>query len=181
MLFRRFKPEVSPDRKAALVTNACLALEIHAQLEEEIFYPALRPVVAGDEGVLNKSVPEHDEMRQLIGELRSMEPGDPAFDRQFRALIRTVLHHVADEETTLLPLAEETLGDELRDLGARMTKRRIQLLGPHAGEVAVTAARSFPLATVAAGLGVAALATMLITGGRGRTQHRNRLQPTNRQ
>jgi hypothetical protein len=47
-LSRRYKPAVSRGRKAALVTNACLALEIHAQLEEEIFYPALRAVIGDD-------------------------------------------------------------------------------------------------------------------------------------
>ena len=41
-LARRYHPHTSPEKKRALVTNACLALEIHAQLEEEIFYPALR-------------------------------------------------------------------------------------------------------------------------------------------
>ena len=48
MLFRRFKPDTSLARKKALVANACLALEVHAQLEEEIFYPALREVLGDD-------------------------------------------------------------------------------------------------------------------------------------
>ena len=109
-LLRRYKPAVSRGRKAALVTNACLALEIHAQLEEEIFYPALRAVI-GDDPMLQKSEPEHDAMRGVIGELRVRMDGgaigDPAFDEMFLDLIRLVIHHVADEETRLLPAAEE--------------------------------------------------------------------------
>src|SRR5688500_17453099 len=82
-LLRRYKPGISRSRKEALVTNACLALQIHAQLEEEIFYPELRTLM-GDDPVLQKSEPEHDEMRGLIDELRRrITEGaveDPDFD-----------------------------------------------------------------------------------------------------
>ncbi len=115
-LFRRFRPSTSMSRKEALVQSACLALDVHAQLEEEIFYPALRAVVGQNE-VLDRSEPEHNEMRNLIAALRSMEVGGPSFDDTFRMLMRTVLHHVADEETVLLPLAEEAMPERLGDLG----------------------------------------------------------------
>lgn len=142
-LFHRFKADTAPSRKRALVRNACLAIEIHAQLEEEIFYPALRGVLTGDEA-LDKSEPEHQRMRQLIGELRERLGADDdasagtAFDDKFRDLMRLVIHHVADEETQLLPAAERLLADRLGDLGVEMTKRRIELLKPHAGELAAT-------------------------------------------
>jgi hemerythrin superfamily protein len=152
-LFRRFRPGTSATRRQALAKNACLALEIHAQLEEEIFYPALR-AVAIENPILAKSEPEHDEMRRLIGVIRSLEVEDPAYDRTMRELMGVVLHHVADEESKLLPLAETLLADRLRSLGREMTKRRIELLRPHLGEVARTTALSFPLAATA---GVAAL------------------------
>lgn len=162
MLFRRFRPDTSRDRKLAIVTNACLALEIHAQLEEEIFYPALREAI-GDDPMLDKAVPEHDQMRGLISVLRQMEPDEPRFDSTFRGLIREVLHHVADEETSLLPKAEELMADDLNELGAQMTRRRLQLLRPHMGEVAVTTAKSFPVATVAAAAGALALGVLLFS------------------
>lgn len=147
--FRRFRPGTSEARKRALVANVCLALEIHAQLEEEIFYPALREA-AGHSAALDKSVPEHDAMRALIARVRAMEPEDSDHDDTFRELIRVVLHHVADEETTLLPLAEEVLAGQLGRLGWQMTSRRIEMLRPHALEVATTTARSFPLGSAAA-------------------------------
>jgi hypothetical protein len=65
-----------------------------------------------------------------------------------------VLHHVADEETVLLPLAEEVLADELIPLGMEMSKRRIQLLRPHARDLAVTSIKSFPVAFGALAAGV---------------------------
>lgn len=151
--FHQYEIDTNPQTKQALVNTACLALEIHAQLEEEIFYPAMRDA-ATDKQVLDKSVPEHSEMRRLIAKLRSMAPTDPAYDQTFMELMRDVLHHVADEETVLLPDAERTMGaDKLSELGAEMTKRRLQLAAPRAGEIAMNTMRGFPTSTmlVAAG------------------------------
>ena len=53
-------------------------------------------------------------------------------NEKFMQLMRIVLHHVADEETVLLPAAETLLKDELGELGASMAKRKMQLLRPHA-------------------------------------------------
>jgi hemerythrin superfamily protein len=177
-LSHRFKADTSAGKKRALVTNACLALEVHAQLEEEIFYPALRTVIPGDP-VLEKSEPEHDAMRQLIADLRERavdeQELDTAFDDKFLELMRIVMHHVADEETRLLPAAERLLGDQLGELGAEMLKRRMQLLKPHAGKIAASAARSFPSATAAGVLltaGALAVGAMLLSRrGNGRATH----------
>ena len=160
-VFRRYKPHATDGKKRALVANACLALEVHTQLEEEIFYPALRKAAVANEA-LDKSVPAHDEMRSLIGALRSMQPGDVGYDETFRTLMRVVLHHVADEETTLLPQAEELLAGQLGVLGLQMTKRRVELLKPHAAEMTRTTARSFPLVSATAVAGVLALSWLAI-------------------
>jgi hypothetical protein len=122
------------------------------QLEEEIFYPALRTAGADDE-MLAKSTPEHNEVRRLIGQLRSLDAMDPSYDQTFLLMMRNVMHHVADEETTLLPDAERLLADQIGELGAEMTKRRLQLTAPRAGEIAVNTLRGFPASSmlVAAG------------------------------
>jgi hemerythrin superfamily protein len=150
--FHQYEIGSSPKTKKALVDTACLALEIHAQLEEEIFYPAMREFAA-DTRTVEKSIPEHDEMRRLIAKLRSMEPTDTTYDQTFMELMRDVMHHVAEEETTLLPDAERLLADRLGQLGAEMTKRRIQLAAPRAGEIAMNTMRGFPASSmlVAAG------------------------------
>jgi len=141
--FQQFHAGTGVRKKQALVESACLSLEIHAQLEEEIFYPAQREL-ATDTTIVEKSFPEHAEMRRLITRLRGMVPTDAEYDKTFMELMRDVMHHVADEETTLLPAAERLLADRLGDLGAEMTRRRLQLLGKHAGEIASNTARSFP-------------------------------------
>lgn len=173
-LFHRYKANISADKKRALVKNACLALQVHTQLEEEFFYPALRTVIQGDE-VLEKSEPEHNEMRSLISQLRERVSGDgfvgdASFDDKFLELMRIVLHHVADEETRLLPVAERLLGEQLGQLGMDMTKRRIELLRPHAGEFAATTVRSFPAGAAAGAAlltaGAVAIGAMLMSRGR---------------
>lgn len=146
--FHRYRIDGSPARKRAIASMIGLALEIHARLEEEIFYPAMRRV---DPDLVDKSIPEHNDMRRLIAGLRELEPTDPAFDRTMMELMREVMRHVADEETMLLPDAERVLREQLGELGARMTRRRFELAAPHAGEIAASSARAFPAVTLALG------------------------------
>jgi hypothetical protein len=172
-VFHRYRADVAPSRKRALITNACLLIDVHAQLEEEIFYPALREVMSGDE-VLDKSEPEHAQMRTLIGELRGMTgaegPSDAAgYDEKFFELMRLVIHHVADEETRLLPAAERLLRDRLGRLGMEMTSRRLELMKPHAAELAQTTVRTFPAGAAAGAAlltaGAVAVGAMFLTRG----------------
>lgn len=149
--FHQYEVDTSPRIKKGLVGTVCVALEIHAQLEEEIFYPALRAVAETE--VVQKSVSEHQHMRQLVSSLRNMEPGDNEYDKKFFELMNNVMHHVADEETLLLPAAERLLTSRLGELGAEMTKRRMQLAVPRTPEIARGMARSMSTGTllVAAG------------------------------
>jgi len=138
--FHEYEVDAPPRVKKALADSVCMALEVHAQLEEEIFYPAMRAFA--DTEFVNKSVPEHQQMRELIAQLRNLEPTDSTFDSTFFKLMNVVMHHVADEETLLLPTAERELADRLGDLGAQMSKRRLQLALPRTGKRFGAAARS---------------------------------------
>jgi hemerythrin superfamily protein len=134
--FHQYSKDKRPRVKKALADTICDALEIHATLEEEIFYPVMRQRDA-KEPFIHEAEPEHDEMRRLIAELRRTSGADPRHDDLVMELMRDVMHHVADEETKLLPQAEAILGKQvLSEMGADMTRRRIQLLGPKAGKVA---------------------------------------------
>jgi hemerythrin superfamily protein len=145
--FHRYHIDTSPARKQAIAETLAAALEIHARLEEEIFYPAMRSV---DPDLVDKSIPEHNDMRRLIAQLRQTRPEDAAFDTTLMELMRSVIRHVADEETQLLPDAERVLGERrLSELGAEMTRRRFELVGPRTGEIAVNTVRTFPAATLA--------------------------------
>ena len=143
LTFHQYTTSKKPAVKKALADTICSALEIHATLEEEIFYPQIRQLNPALP-VLQKSVPEHQEMRRLIGELRACDPASARHDALLLELMRDVLHHVADEETVLLPEAENALGsDRLSELGVKMSKRRMALLKPQAGKIAVDTAVGF--------------------------------------
>jgi hemerythrin superfamily protein len=157
--FHRYTADASPRTKQGLANTICLALEIHAQLEEEIFYPALRSI---DPDIVAKSLPEHQEMKRLITTLRGMTAGEAQYDATLMELMRKVVHHVADEETTLLPDAERALEGELGELGARMAKRRMQLSAPRAGEMARNMARSVSGKGMLVGAGAAILGGALL-------------------
>jgi hemerythrin superfamily protein len=143
--FHRYKSDCSAGTKRSLVATICLSLEVHAELEEQIFYPAMASV---DNTLVGKLIPEHDRVRSLISALRNADASDPQYDAQVMELMREVMHHVADEETLLLPQAERVLGERLGELGARMMKRRLALMAPHAGELTKHKARAMPMSTL---------------------------------
>lgn len=159
--FHQYEMDASTRTKEALAKTICLALEIHAQLEEEIFYPAMRDA---DPQQVEKNYPEHGEMKRLIAQLRATEPGTPEYDGTFMQLMRDVIHHVADEETILLPDAERLLGaDRLGELGAQMTRRRLELSAPRAGEMAMNTVRGMPASTMIMAAGALLAGTYLVT------------------
>ena len=163
--FHRYDVSGSPAVKQAIVSTICLALEVHAQVEEEIFYPAMRSI---DPGVIDKSIPEHDEMRRRIASLRQMDASSALYDDTVMELMRNVMHHVADEETTLLVDAEKRMPERIGELGAQMTQRRLQLMGPRAGEMALSSVRAMPKNAMLLGAGVLAAAAGLFIFGRRR-------------
>lgn len=153
--FHQYSRDKRPTVKKALADTICDALEIHATLEEEIFYPAMRQRDA-KEPFIHKAEPEHNEMRRIIAELRRTSGADPRHDDLMMELMRDVIHHVADEETKLLPQAEAIFPKErLSEMGARMTSRRMQLVGPKAGKLAKSHAVGFSGSTAAMVVGLA--------------------------
>ncbi|HYC46683.1 MAG TPA: hemerythrin domain-containing protein [Burkholderiales bacterium] len=157
--FHRYERTTPAKVKLALVSTITLAIEIHAQLEEEIFYPAMR---TADPSFIDRAVPEHDQMRRLMDALRGTEPTDSAFDATFMELMRTVMHHVADEETILLPQAERLLERDLTALGARMMRRKLELMRRHAGELARNRWRRTPATGLVAGAGALIAGSFLL-------------------
>lgn len=83
-------------------------------------------------------------MRRLIARVRSYGPGDVAQRDALCELMRAVMHHVADEETVLLPAAERHRARGMPALGARMVERRFQLSRPNATQAAVDMVRGSP-------------------------------------
>jgi len=153
--FHQYTKDKPATVKKALADTICSALEIHATLEEEIFYPVMREIDKG-EPFVHKAEPEHNDMRRMIEELRATSGADPRHDKVMLELMRDVIHHVADEETTLLPQAETLMSKaRLSELGAQMTKRRMELVAPKVGKLAKSHAVGFSGSTTAVVVGVA--------------------------
>ena len=153
--FHQYTGTTRPSVKKALAETICDAVEIHATLEEEIFYPVMRGL-AGGEPVIQKSPDEHEEIKRLIATLRATDATDMRHDGVMHELMRNIMHHVADEETVLLPEAERMLSkSRLNELGAQMTRRRLELLSPKAGKVAKNTLVGFSGSTTAIVVGLA--------------------------
>lgn len=114
---------------AQLISEVLLTeLAIHNQLEQDIFYPAVR-VVAGEDGAefLAQSHIDHDVVERLVSDLRALDPAGPEHEEKMHSLIAGMSAHIEQEETMLFPLAEERLGDELVKLGRDMQDLRNQI------------------------------------------------------
>ena len=130
-LFREF--EEAGDRayktKQQLVSQIIQELEVHATIEEEIYYPAVEAKAKKDgKELVAEAVEEHHVVKVLLGELATMSAEDDAFDAKVTVLMENVRHHVEEEEEEMLPQSEEILGkDQLARLGEEMTARKQQL------------------------------------------------------
>lgn len=164
-VFHRYTADAPTATRQALADRICVALEIHMKLEEDVFYPALRELYPEGEVIL-RSEPEHNAIRRLVARLRRMSADDIGFDGAVLELMRNFMHHVADEETVLLPAAERVLAEHLAELGGRMSRRRYELARPRVGEIVSGVVRSTPRSTalmLAGAFGVGLLAALLVT------------------
>lgn len=112
----------SPNR--AIVAKICDALELHAQLEEKLFYPAMREATGRDgrDEVL-EAYEEHASAKDLIKKIRNSKGRDETLKAKVTVLKEMIEHHVQEEENEMFPHAREALGEEeLGELGARMER-----------------------------------------------------------
>jgi hemerythrin-like domain-containing protein len=113
----------------SVIRHICQELEVHARLEEEIFYPAVRAAGAGEaEDLVSEAVTEHQKIKDLVARLDGMAPDDMTDDDTVRQLKECVSHHVREEESEMLPKAEQLLGEQLAELGTQLQQRKQQLM-----------------------------------------------------
>jgi hemerythrin superfamily protein len=129
-LFRQFeklKKNEDNDGMQQVAQTICDALRIHAQIEEEIFYPALRE--AGDaDDALDEADVEHSHVKELVEQIASSGPGDEHFEARVKVLSEYVEHHVQEEESTIFSKARKADFD-LVALGEQLEARKAELGG----------------------------------------------------
>ena len=128
-LFAQYEKTRSSPNKKALVAQICTALSVHAQIEEEIFYPAVKAALK-DKLLVPEATVEHTGVKDLIAQLEGAEPDGEMYDAKVKVLSEYVKHHVKEEQTEMFPKAKAALLDML-ELGARMASRKNELLAQH--------------------------------------------------
>ncbi len=127
-LFEKFEKASGEGRKQSLAEEICLELSVHAQIEEEIFYPACEGKV--DEDLLKESYVEHDGAKLLIAEITAgAGQGDEFFDAKVKVLQEEIEHHVEEEEKRMEGLFAQARKAELDmdALGEQLAQRKLEL------------------------------------------------------
>jgi hypothetical protein len=155
-LFERFEKASGDGAKEKLARRICTELKVHAAIEEEILYPALRGKIDDDD--LDEAYVEHDGAKVLINDIEAGSPDDHFYDAKVKVLKEEIEHHIKEEEKesdNIFSQARKTDVD-LDALGATMAVRKAELMA---------------LAT-SAGLPPAQPATLTETGARTMTWNR---------
>lgn len=114
------------DERLALAQKICAELTVHATLEEEILYPALRKVIDAP-GLLDEAEAEHQEAKDLIAQIEALPAADDAMDELVSQLACAIEHHVKEERTQLFPKARSSPGLDLVTLLTQLKERQQEL------------------------------------------------------
>lgn len=126
-LFKQFEDATDGRTRSSLMRRIAQALTVHAQIEEEILYPAARQELE-DHDLLNEAQVEHDSAKKLIAEIEQMRPSEQLYKAKVTVLKEYVKHHVKEEERELFPLLKkcdldlEAMGEELANRHQELMK-----------------------------------------------------------
>ena len=126
-LFKKFEM-ADEDLKGEIATRICRLLTIHAQIEEQLLYPAARSALEeAGEDLVDEAVVEHASVKNLVGQIESSGSSDELFSAKVRVLGEYVRHHVKEEEAELFPQLEDSELD-LESLGTELEARKAELV-----------------------------------------------------
>ncbi len=118
--------EGDDERRGELAKQICRELTVHAEIEEEIFYPRAREATKDNE-LIDEAIVEHASVKHLIGEIEEMEPGDDLFDARIRVLEEMVKRHIQEEEEELFPELTSA-GMDTSAVGQELARRKQELM-----------------------------------------------------
>jgi hemerythrin-like domain-containing protein len=126
-LFDQFEETSGSAAKAKIVDEAVMALKVHAAVEEEFFYPALRQQIEDEEGIMDEADEEHHVAKLLIAELENMTGDEGHWEAKFMVLAESVRHHIKEEEGKMFKEAKKTDID-FEALGGQMAQLKEKLM-----------------------------------------------------
>ncbi len=136
-LFQQFGRTTARARKTRqrLIDALATELDVHARIEEELFYPAMTQIESLRD-MVEEAKDEHQQVKDLLAEIQGLEPTDEALQNRVKELRDAVLHHATEEEQRMFPDAEDSLGrEELEQLGEQLAERKAELLKGVIGRV----------------------------------------------
>lgn len=119
--FRRIKDHCTLDEKEVLVQEICGALLLHAELEEEVFYPAVREILQ-DDMLMDEAESEHANAKDVVEELRALPASHCSYNAKVVVLGENVERHMREEETVVFPKVKKSrldlqaLAEEMQNL-----------------------------------------------------------------
>ena len=129
-LFQKYSKLIENDadgyERQPLAEQICMMLTVHALIEEEIFYPAAREA-AVDSDLLDEAEVEHASAKDLIAQIRGMNPGDDLYDAKLTVLGEYIDHHVKEEQNELFPKCVKSSMD-LKAIGTELATRKQKLM-----------------------------------------------------
>ena len=128
-LFTQYESAGDGSTKQMIAEQVFTALEVHAQLEDNVFYPAYE-TMTGKNGtkLVADSRLAHEHVKELLIELQDIDLDEETFEAKFQELMHTVEQHVAQEEDEMFPEAEQILADQLGALRDEMMALKQQLM-----------------------------------------------------
>ena len=128
-MFKEFEKlhKKNEEGREELAQQICKELTIHAQLEEEIFYPAAREAI-DDEHLMNEAAVEHQAAKDMISKIQSLNSSDPMYDALVSVLGEYVNHHIEEEQNEIFPKMEKAKVD-LEEIGSEIAERKEALMG----------------------------------------------------
>lgn len=124
--FIKLKDEGGDEQKSAIVEQICNQLKVHTEIEEQIFYPAVRKAI-DDADLMDEALVEHAGAKDLVAQLADANPKDELYDAKVTVLGEQINHHVKEEEGEMFPKARKAKLDT-KALGATMQTRKMALM-----------------------------------------------------
>ena len=123
-----YAPGAGPNRdRSAIATRICNELTVHAEIEEEIFYPALRDAIK-ETDLLDEAEVEHGTAKDLIAQLEGATEADEKFDAKVKVLGEYIDHHVKEERNEIFPKARANRKLDLVTMRDQLAARKEELM-----------------------------------------------------
>jgi len=122
-------PRVNATVRKALFDQIRNNVMVHAQAEEEVLYPAMRSfMILNDQSMVDEAYREHQQVKDLLNDLATMDPLSDAFDHKFEDFKHKIEHHVEEEEGEMFEVLKERMSNEEQEsLGRRIHERKMDL------------------------------------------------------